>query len=596
MAVSVVATGVVVGSVSRVSTAYAESVQATGDQALTVSGVDIVGYPFVDLILGGVPGLGIGTPPRVHVTQDGQTVPATRGWLLSSGHALAVVVDAPPATRPAAQGLAAELVQEFPAEVPLFLSPARSGQASRPSVDRDLFMSQLQTVPPGSTTTVPDGIKAATAAGVQHILVITTCRGSAPAAPPSGVVVDVIGVGPNCTAGWRALGHSGSFAGSADFIGALGGLDQMVARWRSSVVVVAQAINGHPLALKVGDRQISTSLFAASTRATLPATSAPVKAAGPTSTGPATSDQDSVVAWVVGAMLLALVLLLGLLLVSRRRARRAGSATARTATARTEPAASARTEPAMSAMSIDFAQPAKPVRPSGRAATWPQDPDRIIDLRESVFGPLVVDEPEVEEPEPQFEQATRMAVATPGLVGEAEPFQPAVPAGPDIAEEPVPVPDIQTPDDIFAHQMRAEQDARDAEAKAAEEAKAAAAAQAAEEARVAAEAKAAEEAQAAEEARIVEEAAAAAAAEAKATADAIAAEDAAYAASAPPAMPATEFSWTPLTFAPLEWRYDAEPKPADEIDLRETADATQGKAVDVRDERARQPRRKKAKR
>ena len=106
---------------------------------LTVSRPDTVGYPDVDLVLGGVPGLGIGKPPAVDVTQSGQSLRTTTSWDLSADHPIAVVVDAPAGKIPQAQGLVAELVQDLPPRVPLSLASA-AGAAGKPGLDRDTVM------------------------------------------------------------------------------------------------------------------------------------------------------------------------------------------------------------------------------------------------------------------------------------------------------------------------------------------------------------------------------------------------------------------------------------------------------------------------
>jgi hypothetical protein len=55
----------------------------------------------------------------------------------------------------------------------------------------------------------------------------------------------------------------------------------------------------------------------------------------------------------------------------------------------------------------------------------------------------------------------------------------------------------------------------------------------------------------------------------------------------------SEFSWTKLEFAPLEWQYDKAPQT---IDIRDEADTAEPVAVDVRDQAVHTSRRRKARR
>ena len=155
--------------------------------------------------VGGVPGLGLGSPPAITVSQSGQRVPTTSTWLLSDSQPLAVVVDATPADLSDAQGIVAELVQELPPGVPLSLVSGTSDQTSAPSLNRDTFMAALGREKAASDRSITSGATVAAAAGIQHVFVVTMCASPAPAAAPIGVIVDVLGVGPGCT-GRVALG------------------------------------------------------------------------------------------------------------------------------------------------------------------------------------------------------------------------------------------------------------------------------------------------------------------------------------------------------------------------------------------------------
>ncbi len=175
---------------------------------VSVSHVDTVGFPYVDLVVGGLPGFGLGPAPTVRITQDSAPLRTTSTWELSPANPVAVVVDAPASRLARAQGLVAELVQAMPPSVPIALSSVPGG--GRPGLDRDAVMSALSHQAAHRPTTLARGLAAAESAGVQHILVVTTCAGPAPQPAPAGVVVDVVGVGPACTDGWLSLPRWGA--------------------------------------------------------------------------------------------------------------------------------------------------------------------------------------------------------------------------------------------------------------------------------------------------------------------------------------------------------------------------------------------------
>ena len=189
------------------------------------------------------------------VSQAGQPLRTSTSWDLSADNPLAVVVDAPAASLAKAQGLVAELVQEAPPALPLLLASG-TGLTAGPGVNRDALMSALAKQRPGTATSVADGIQTSAAAGVQHVLVISTCAAAPPAQAPTGVVVDVLGVGSACSPSWAQFATSGpgTFTAATNFDLGLAALDATVARWRSSVVVVTQALTREPLLLSVGAR------------------------------------------------------------------------------------------------------------------------------------------------------------------------------------------------------------------------------------------------------------------------------------------------------------------------------------------------------
>ena len=108
----------------------------------------------------------------------------TTSWDLSADNPLAVVIDAPAASLAKAQGLVAELVQEAPPALPLLLA-SPNGLAAGPGVNRDALMAALAKQRPGTATSVADGIGTAAGAGVQHVLVVSTCAAPPPARPRS---------------------------------------------------------------------------------------------------------------------------------------------------------------------------------------------------------------------------------------------------------------------------------------------------------------------------------------------------------------------------------------------------------------------------
>src|SRR4051812_7363412 len=236
--VALAATLAAVGTTAT-SSAFATAGAASVGTPLTVSGLDTVGFPYVDLILGGVPGLGIGNPPPITVTQGGQRLRATTTWALSAAQPLAIVMDAPKAQRTWAQGIVAELVQAMPPQVRLSLASAQTGRATTPGTNRDRFMADLARQSVSTSESTSRAVAAAAAGGVQHVFVLTTCASPPPSTPPIGVIVDVLAVGPQCAPAWRAAlaGGAGGYAAATDVGTALSRLDQTVNEWRSSVVV-----------------------------------------------------------------------------------------------------------------------------------------------------------------------------------------------------------------------------------------------------------------------------------------------------------------------------------------------------------------------
>ena len=190
---------VVSTSVLDASRSQAASVPAP----LTVSRPDTVGYPDVDLILGGVPGLGIGKPPPVEchpVRPDA-----------AHHHQLGPVAGQPDRGRRRRSG-----VGDRPS--------AGAGRRARPGPPTRrtplVGLGRGAAGAPGARTATPygcagspaggyaadggtTGIAAAAASGVQHVFVVSTCAAPAPTPAPAGVVVDLLGIGPSCTGGGR---------------------------------------------------------------------------------------------------------------------------------------------------------------------------------------------------------------------------------------------------------------------------------------------------------------------------------------------------------------------------------------------------------
>ncbi len=456
------ATGVALTAGLVVTTAGA--VASAAPDGVSVSHVDTVGFPYVDLVVSGVPGFGLGPVPTVRITQDGAPLRTTSTWALSAGNPLAVVVDAPSSRLEQAQGLVAELVQEMPPSVPIAL-PSVPGGAARPSLDRDGLMTALSHQAAHRATTVPSGLTAAESAGVQHVLVVTTCTGPAPQPAPAGVSVDVLGIGPGCTGRWLSLPGSGAgqFTRTPTFDAGLASLDAMVARWRSSVLAVTQVLTRDPLAVSVGATRVAVPLPAGS--ASAPAAAPSTTAAAPRSDAGSTGRRTAL---AVGLVLLVLAGLLALVWWRRHRAavraavieasspaagpqtvepREVAAVSEAAATPEADgragadeaPAPAAYFPPAMRppAPALSPAHPARPARPASPAG--PQidhvrrpvaRPPVVIDLRE----PRPVDDdraaPDTRPRQPQ------MAVAREQLTGHSEVTPPAVVARVQSIEEP----------------------------------------------------------------------------------------------------------------------------------------------------------------
>ena len=177
-------------------------------------------------------------------------------------HPIAVVVDAPAGEIPQAQGLVAELVQELPPQVPLSLASA-AGAAGTPGLNRDAVMAALAHLKAGTPTTVRDGIAAAAASGVQHVFVVSTCALARSEPGPGRAWSSTCSASaPRARADGRrsprpAPARSPPPATSRTGLAAL---DVTVARWRSSLVVVTQALTRDPLVLAVADDQVTAVL------------------------------------------------------------------------------------------------------------------------------------------------------------------------------------------------------------------------------------------------------------------------------------------------------------------------------------------------
>lgn len=565
------ARGLVVLTAVSASLVLTSAPISSADTKPTVTGVDTLGFPYVDLVLAGVTAPAANGAPVVSVMQSGTAVPATATWLLSPGQPLAVVTDADQASLAQVQGIVGELVQSLPPAVPLGLVSSTSDRVSTVSVNRDAFMAALRRQQASAARPVSAGISAAASAGIQHVFVVTTCASPPPEAPPTGVIADVLGVGPGCSAGWRSAlsGRTGRFVAAASTAAALSALDELVSEWRSSVVVVAQASSRDPLQVSAGAGRASVQLGAAPRAAGAPPTKAAVSSAasdGGSSTG--------LVLWVGLVLLVLAGALVAFLAVRRRAARRADLL---------EPVPGYVTVGAR-LPTLPSALPSARPAPGATASPLPRPMPAVIDLRDPAGDPSGM---------------PLMAVATPGPVRQAEHPLPATVALRDVTEEPPAMAENHDADEPTAQTSDvAAQEQTDVEAAAdqpgyvvvgepaegdAEMPAAEAEAPAAE-----AEAPAAEAAdEAADEAAEVEAPAAeveAPAAEVEAPAAEAAAPVAEAVADAPAAtnqLAPIEFNWTPLTFSELTWRSDQDRMQPATIDLRDSA------TVDVREKTAR---------
>ncbi|MDP9220874.1 MAG: hypothetical protein M3P23_10090 [Actinomycetota bacterium] len=630
--------GLVAVAVVMSLSAVSASADTDAGTRLSVSGVDIVGFPYVDLILSGVPGLGAGNPPPITVTQSGQRLPATFSWALSPGQPLAVIMDAPAADRAPVQGIVAELVQELPPDLPLTLVSTFSGRAVDVGTNRDAFMTRLGQQRTRTVLPISVGVKAVAAAGIQHVFVVTTCESPAPAASPVGVMVDVLAVGPSCTNSWKAALTSGAggYTTAGDLTSGLAALDAMVAQWQSSVVVVAQAFSREPIVLGTGGDRVTAPLDAA--LAASPASAGPSAAASaqPSKAEASTGESRSAgLVLILGVLLLLLAVMLAIVWAWRRRhTPRQAASVAPAPPQVAAPARGANPVEAVVAEEVEAAAPleaepiqrvelvvqrgsgqlgsprrsGQPVRsgpatvnakvangPNGKGGQRGQrgqngrngetarpaqngdgetarPPDVVIDLREQ---PSVVADAGLVPDEAS--DMPLMAVATPEAVREAEPSQPAAVAERDDFEEPVAMAEEQSADEVQTEEVAVDEAQPEQPAAEAPVDEAPADEASADEAVV-------DQAVADE---VHQEAVQDEAQDEVQNEDKDEAEE-----DRPPAMPAmSEFNWTPMTFTPLVWRYDAEPEPASTIDLRESAD------VDLREKSERKaPRRRKARR
>ncbi|MFL6100428.1 MAG: hypothetical protein ACJ71T_10795 [Actinomycetales bacterium] len=503
------------------------------DSRLTVTGVDTLGFPYVDLVVGGLAGPASSRQPPVTITQFGQRVPVTSSWLLSENQPLAVVTDADKASLAQVQGIVGELVQAMPPQVPLGLVSSTSERISAVGVNRDGFMTALGRQAASTARQVSVGITAAASAGIQHVFVVTTCGSPAPAAPPIGVIADVLGVGPRCTPAWRAQlsGRAGRFVSTADTGSALAALDAMVAQWRGSVVVVAQVSTRQPLQVSVGSEQQTVSLgepVASNPQA--PGGAEPASTSGSTST----SSSGGLVLGV-GLVLLLFTIALVVFLAVRRPA---GHHTDDLDTFELPPL---------------------------------HQPEAAPDLVASTARPPTID---LREHPDELPRMPLMAVATPGAVRQAERSLPATVATRDVPEEPVAMADKQfAAEDVVEEPVaNVEVDTTQAPAEHAEQET---------DTEPAAEVEAVD--------ALADEPAAEAVADEPAI-DAVADEPADEAPDAPAdrdQLAPIEFNWTPLQFNELTWRSDEDRLHPATIDLREPA------AVDVREKA---PRRTKSRR
>lgn len=524
------------------------------DSGLTVTGVDTLGFPYVDLVVGGLAGPASSKQPPVTITQFGQRVPVTSSWLLSENQPLAVVTDADKSSLAQVQGIVGELVQALPPEVPLGLVSSTSERISAVGVNRDAFMTTLGRQAASTARPISAGIAAAASAGIQHVFVVTTCGSPAPAALPIGVIADVLGVGPRCTAAWRAelSGRAGRFVSAAGTSSALAALDGMVAQWRGSVVVVAQVSTRQPLQVSVGTQKQTVSLGEPVASGTQP----------PAGTEPATGSSSSSssgsgnLVLVVGLVLL---LLTAALVVFRMVRRRAG--------------------PHADDLDTFELPPLHDPEPATAVSAAP--PETVLVVRAA--APAIID---LREHPDELPRMPLMAVATPGAVRQAERSQPATVATRVVSEEPLAMADKQVAAEHVAEEPVA--DVVEVEANEANEASDAAdqvsEEPAAETEQPAAEA---ETEQPAAEAETEMEQAATEVEPVEAAADEPVAEAPADQPADRDQLPPIEFNWTPLQFNELTWRSDEDRMQPASIDLREPA------AVDVREKA---PRRQKVRR
>jgi hypothetical protein len=523
------------------------------DSGLTVVGVDTLGFPYIDLVVGGLAGPGAAAQSAVSVSQFGQRVPVTTTWLLSESQPLAVVTDAGSASVAQVQGIVGELVQAMPPEVPMALVSSTADRVSPASVNRDAFMAALQRQVPSTTRPVSAGVTTAASAGIQHVFVVTSCTSPPPSAPPIGVIADVLGVGPGCTDAWRSAlsGRAGRFVSASDTTGALAALDRLLSAWRGSAVVVAQVSTRQPLQVSAGGQQRTVSLGGSAVE------SAPAPA--PTAAGTGGSSSDRVLLGIGLVLMLCALGLVVLGVVRRRQGRIATDLDQFELPPLPAPAPVRSTTTARSTESAPRAGPA------------------VIDLREPAEEPL---------------KMPLMAVATPVSVRQAERSMPAIVAVRDDNEEPEAMAeervsdDVQNevPDQVGDETPQLAEDPAEAEAQADDvagvDAEAAAELQSDQPADEAAEEPAHEPVQDDEPVRdgepveepVVDEAPAEAPAQEPADVEAPAARA---------ELPPVEFHWTPLQFSELVWRSDEDRNPPPTIDLREPG------AVDVREKTGR---------
>lgn len=509
--------------------------QAQSDDAgLTIVGVDTLGFPYIDLVVGGLPGPGTSAQSAVSVTQFGQRVPVTSTWLLSEGQPLAVVTDASAASLKQVQGIVGELVQAMPPQVPMALVSPTTDRVSPASVNRDVFMNALQRQAASTARPISAGITAAASAGIQHVFVVTSCASPPPSALPIGVIADVLGVGPGCTDAWRSAlsGRAGRYMHAPDTGRALGALDAMVSGWRSSAVVIAQVSTRQPLQVSAGGQQRTVSL------------------GGPTSdSSPASSDKGAIGSRSDRLLLgLGLVLLLGalalvLLWVARRR----------------------RAHPRTDLDEFELPplhEPEPKPKPVRTTVSAPRAAPAVVDLRDPV------------------EEAVKMplmAVATPSPVRQADHSRPAMVAMRDEHEEPEAMAEERVSDDVQndAQDQGGDEMPQPAEDQADDRAEAAVDEPAEDQAEDQAQDQVEDKAEEPAEAQLDEPA--------EVLAEQVQAEEPAEA-DAPAAraeLPPVEFKWTPLQFSELVWRSDADREQPASIDLREPG------TVDVREKTAR---------